>query len=58
MVCPLLALRNDPGKSGSIISRSWLKVKSQDGSDLVAELPRKTSRAKLVVTVPQTDTGG
>jgi hypothetical protein len=58
MVCPLLASRNDPGKSGSIISRGWLKVKSQDGANLAAELPRKTSRAKLVVTVPQTDTGG
>ena len=58
MVCPLLALRNDLGKSGSTISRSRLKMKSQDGINLVEELPRKPSRAKFIVTVPQTDTGG
>ena len=58
MVCPLLAARNDIGKSVSTISSGWLKMKSQGGFNLVAELPRKTSRAKVIVTVPQTDTGG
>ena len=58
MVCPLLASRDDSGKSESPVSRGWLKMKPQGGVNLVAELPRKTSRAKLVVTVPQTDTGG
>ena len=58
MVCPLLAARNDLGKSGSPISSGWLKMKSQDGFNLVKELPRKPSRAKFTVTVPQTDTGG
>ena len=58
MVCPLLAARNDIGKSVSTISSGWLKMKSQDGFDLAEELPRKPSRAKVTVTVPQTDTGG
>ncbi len=52
MVCTLIALRNDLGKSGSIISRSCLKMKSLTESIRVDESPRKTSRAKATVTVP------
>ena len=57
MVCTLVASRNDLGKSGSTVSRGRLKTKPLVESTRVAEPSRKTSRAKVIVSVPQTDTG-
>ena len=47
MVCTLIALRNDLGKSGSIVLRSCQKMKPLAESIQVEELSRKTSRAKV-----------
>ena len=47
MVCTLIASRNDLGKSGSPVLRSCQKMKSLTESIQVAELSRKTSRAKV-----------
>ena len=52
MVCTLLVLRDDLGKSGSLVPRDWQKTKLLAESIQVEELPRKTSRVKILVTVP------
>ena len=57
MVCTLIASRNDLGKSGSPVSRGRQKTKPLVESIRVEEPSRKTSRAKVIVSVPQTDTG-
>lgn len=53
----MIGLRNDPGKSGSIISRACQKAKLFAEPIQEDRLPRKTSRINIAATVPQTDTG-
>ena len=46
------------GKSGIHKIRLKVKLSSTDGGIPVKSLPRKTSKVKYVVTVPQTNSGG
>jgi len=52
MVCALIASRNDFGKSGSPIPRGRQKTKPTAESIQIERLPRKTSRANTIATVP------
>ena len=52
MVCTLFTSQHDLGKSGSLMLRGRLKMKSLAESIQVAKLSRKTSRAKAIVSVP------
>lgn len=47
-----MAPRDDLGKSGSLILRGCQKTKLLAESIQAEKLPRKTSRAKTIVTVP------
>lgn len=57
MVCALIALKCDLGKSGSNSTKKLSKDKAFAESIQVEELPRKISRVNYIATVPQTDTG-
>ena len=48
MVCALIALKRDPGKSGSNSAKKLSKDKALAESIQAEELPRKISRAKLI----------
>lgn len=52
LVCTLPALAADPGKSGSLGQEVGRRLSLRAKSILADEFPRKTSRAKIKVTVP------